>query len=48
MVVGVCELEGARDQVFYIGFSRPSVYLLDLLPARLRRRRLPGVLRAAA
>ncbi len=27
MVVGLCELDGAREQALYVGLSRPSVFL---------------------
>jgi hypothetical protein len=27
LVVAVTELEGVRDELFYVGFSRPNVFL---------------------
>ena len=27
MVVGLCELDGVREQALYVGLSRPSVFL---------------------
>ena len=32
MVVGLCELDGAREQALYVGLSRPSVFLSLFVP----------------
>ncbi len=32
MVVGLCELDGAREQALYVGLSRPSVFLSLFAP----------------
>jgi hypothetical protein len=34
MVVGLCELDGVREQALYVGLSRPSVFLSLFLPNR--------------
>ena len=38
LVVGVAELDGARDDVFYVGFSRPNVFLSIFCPESARKR----------
>jgi AAA ATPase domain/Nuclease-related domain len=38
LVVAVTELEGARDDVFYVGFSRPNVFLSIFCPKNARHR----------
>jgi hypothetical protein len=38
LVVGVAELDGARDDVFYVGFSRPNVFLSIFCPEKARKR----------
>ncbi len=37
LVVGVVELESVRDEVFYVGFSRPNVFLSIFAPESARR-----------
>ena len=44
LVVGVVELEGVRDEVFYVGFSRPNVFLSIFAPESAREK-LQRVLR---
>jgi hypothetical protein len=43
LVVAVVELEGVRDEVFYVGFSRPNVFLSIFAPESARHR-LPRIL----
>jgi hypothetical protein len=38
MVVGLCELDGAPDNAFYVGLSRPSVFLSLFVPTSAVRR----------
>lgn len=38
LVVAVTELDGARDDVFYVGFSRPNVFLSIFCPKSARHR----------
>jgi Nuclease-related domain/AAA domain len=38
LVVAVTELDGARDDVFYVGFSRPNVFLSIFCPKEARHR----------
>jgi AAA domain len=38
LVVAVTELEGARSDVFYVGFSRPNVFLSVFCPESARHR----------
>jgi hypothetical protein len=38
LVVAVTELDGARDDVFYVGFSRPNVFLSIFAPESARHR----------
>ncbi len=38
LVVAVTELDGARSDVFYVGFSRPNVFLSVFCPESARRR----------
>ena len=38
LVVGLCELDGARDQALYVGLSRPSVFLSLFVPTSSARR----------
>jgi hypothetical protein len=38
LVVAVAELDGARDDVFYVGFSRPNVFLSIFVPEGTRHR----------
>src|SRR5262245_39167203 len=38
LVVAVTELDGARDDVFYVGFSRPNVFLSIYCPKSVRHR----------
>lgn len=40
LVVGLCELDGARQQALYVGLSRPSVFLSLFVP-RSSAHRLP-------
>lgn len=47
LVVAVTELDGARDDVFYVGFSRPNVFLSIFAPESARHR-LPRELLARA
>ena len=44
LVVGVVELESVRDEVFYVGFSRPNVFLSIFAPesARVKLQRALG------
>jgi len=46
LVVAVTELDGARDDVFYVGFSRPNVFLSIYCP-KSARHRLPREVVAA-
>jgi hypothetical protein len=41
LVVGLCELDGAREQALYVGLSRPSVFLSLFVP-RSATHRLPA------
>jgi hypothetical protein len=41
MVVGLCELDGAREQALYVGLSRPSVFLSLFVP-RSAAHRIPA------
>ena len=38
LVVAVIELDGAGDDVFYVGFSRPNVFLSIFCPESARTR----------
>ena len=38
LVVAVAELDGARDDVFYVAFSRPNVFLSIFAPESTRHR----------
>ena len=38
LVVGLCELDGAREQALYVGLSRPSVFLSLFVPKSAARR----------
>jgi hypothetical protein len=38
LVVAVTELDGARDAAFYVGFSRPNVFLSIFCPKSARHR----------
>jgi hypothetical protein len=38
LVVAVTELDGARSDVFYVGFSRPNVFLSIFCPESARHR----------
>jgi Nuclease-related domain len=38
LVVGVVELESVRDEVFYVGFSRPNVFLSIFAPESAREK----------
>ncbi len=38
LVVGLCELDGAREQALYVGMSRPSVFLSLFVPQSAARR----------
>jgi hypothetical protein len=38
LVVGLCELDGAREQALYVGLSRPSVFLSLFVPKASARR----------
>ena len=38
MVVGLCELDGAREQALYVGLSRPSVFLSLFVPSSAANR----------
>ena len=38
MVVGLCELDGAREQALYVGLSRPSVFLSLFVPRSAAKR----------
>jgi hypothetical protein len=38
MVVGLCELDGAREQALYVGLSRPSVFLSLFVPRKAAHR----------
>ena len=38
MVVGLCELDGAREQALYVGLSRPSVFLSLFVPKSAQHR----------
>ena len=38
MVVGLCELDGAREQALYVGVSRPSVFLALFTPKSVAHR----------
>ena len=38
MVVGLCELDGAREQALYVGVSRPSVFLALFAPKSVAHR----------
>jgi hypothetical protein len=40
LVVGLCELDGAREQALYVGLSRPSVFLSLFVP-RAAESRIP-------
>ncbi len=46
LVVAVVELDGARDDVFYVGFSRPNVFVSIFAPESVRHR-LPAELLSA-
>jgi hypothetical protein len=48
MVVAMIELDGARDDVFYVGFSRPNVFLSVFCPESARRRLPLDLVRPAA
>jgi len=41
LVVGLCELDGAREQALYVGLSRPSVFLSLFVP-KSAAHRLPA------
>ena len=41
LVVGLCELDGAREQALYVGLSRPSVFLSLFVP-RSAAHRIPA------
>ena len=47
LVVAVTELDAAREDVFYVGFSRPNVFLSIFCPESARHRLPRGLLRAA-
>lgn len=47
LVVAVVELDGARDSMLYVGFSRPSVFLSIFCPSDARKK-LPAELVKAA
>jgi hypothetical protein len=38
LVVAIAELEGVRDEVFYVGFSRPNLFLSIFAPESARHR----------
>ena len=38
LVVGLCELDGAREQALYVGLSRPSVFLSLFVPRSSAKR----------
>jgi hypothetical protein len=38
MVVGLCELDGAKDAALYVGLSRPSVFLSVFAPTSAAQR----------
>ena len=38
LVVGVVELESVRDEIFYVGFSRPNVFLSIFAPESAREK----------
>ncbi len=47
LVVAMTELDGAKEAAFYVGFSRPNVFLSVFCPETARRR-LPAQLAALA
>jgi hypothetical protein len=47
LVVGIAELDGAKESAFYVGFSRPNVFLSVFCPEHTRHR-LPLELTKAA
>jgi hypothetical protein len=48
LVVAMTELDGAREAAFYVGFSRPNVFLSVFCPESARRRLPAELLRPAA
>jgi hypothetical protein len=48
LVVAMAELDGAREAAFYVGFSRPNVFLSVFCPESAQRRLPIELARAAA